>query len=378
MADPRIQRWAETLTRYCLYVQPGETVAVYATTLAMPLVEAVYQEILRAGGYPLLRISLPDLSVSPAANEVLLKEGTEEQLTFVSPLDDWLAEHVHARLRISSEANVCALANVDPARQALAQRADGRLRRRYSEREQQGTFKWCSTLYPTHAYAQNAGLSLAEFAEFVYDACFLNDLDPAARWRELGARQQRYVDWLEGKKRVRILGRDTDLTLSIEGRTFINSDGKRNFPSGEFFTGPVEDSAEGYIRYTVPSAHNGRVVQDIRLRFHRGEVVEATAAQGQEFLEQMLQLDEGARRLGEFAFGTNMSITRSICNTLFDEKIGGTVHLALGNSYPETGGQNVSALHWDMICDLRPQAGGGEVWVDDTLFLKDGTLMLEA
>jgi aminopeptidase len=370
MGDPRIQRWAETLTRYCLYVQPGETVLIQATPLAAPLVEAVYREVLRAGGHPLPRIVLPTFA------EMMLKEGSEEQLSFVSPLDEVMAETLNARLSIQSEENVRALANVDPARQGLLQRASPALRRRYQEREQQGQFKWCGTLYPTNASAQNAGMSLADFTEFVYEACFLNDEDPAACWRALGASQQRYVDWLKGKKRVRVLGRDTDLSLSIEGRTFINSDGKRNFPSGEFFTGPVEESAEGTIRYTIPSAYNGRVVQDIRLTFRNGRVVEATAAQGQEFLEQMLNLDDGARLLGEFAFGNNFGITRGITNTLFDEKIGGTVHLALGNSYPETGGLNHSSLHWDMVCDLRPEAGGGEVWVDDTLVLKDGKLVV--
>ncbi len=370
MTDPRIRRWAETLTRYCLYVQPGETVLIQAAPAAAPLVEEVYREILRAGGHPLPQIMLPTLM------EIALKEGSDEQLSFVSPVDEQLSETVSARLWIQSEENVSALAQVDPARQAVLQRASPRLRRRYRDREQQGQFKWCGTLYPTNAYAQNAGMSLANFNEFVYEACFLNDEHPADRWRELGASQQRYVDWLKGKKRVRVLGRDTDLSLSIEGRTFINSDGKRNFPSGEFFTGPVEDSAEGTIRYTIPSAMNGRVVQDIRLRFHQGEVVEATAVQGQEFMEQMLNLDKGAKYLGEFAFGNNFGITQGISNTLFDEKIGGTVHLALGSSYPETGGLNQSSLHWDMVCDLRPEAGGGEVWVDDTLFLKDGKLMI--
>jgi len=369
LSDPQIQRWAETLTRYCLYVQPGETVEINATPVAAPLVEAVYREVLRAGGHPLPRIALPDLQ------EVLLREGSEAQLSYLSPLHTLRAETINARLSIGSETNVSALATIDPARQAVAQRSENSLRQRFSERERQGTFKWCGTLYPTNAYAQNAGMSLADFTAFVYDACFLNDEQPAERWRELGAHQQRYVDWLKGKERVRILGSDTDLSLSIAGRTFINSDGKRNFPSGEFFTGPVEDSAEGTIRYTVPSAHGGRVVQDIRLRFHEGRVVEAHAVQGQEFLEQMLEMDGGARFLGEFAFGNNFGITRGICNTLFDEKIGGTVHLALGNSYPETGGLNVSALHWDMVCDLREAAGGGEVWVDDTLFLKDGKLL---
>jgi aminopeptidase len=365
-----MRRWAETLTNYCLYVKPGETVGIYATPLAEPLVAEVYRAVLRAGGHPLVRLSLPEL------NEVLLQEASSSQLGYVSPVEEALAETLDARLRIQSDANLRALAGVDPARQSLSQRAGGLAARRYHEREQAGKFKWCGTLYPTPAAAQNAEMSLADFTELVYEACFLNDDNPATRWRELGRRQQRYVDWLRGKERVRILGRDTDLTLSIAGRTFINSDGKRNFPSGEFFTGPVEESVEGTIRYTIPSAISGRVVQDVTLRFHQGEVVEARAAQGQAFLEQMLGMDAGARRLGEFAFGNNFGITRGICNTLFDEKIGGTIHTALGNSYPETGGRNHSSLHWDLVCDLRPDAGGGEVWVDDMLFLKDGKLIL--
>jgi aminopeptidase len=240
-----------------------------------------------------------------------------------------------------------------------------------------GELNWCLTLYPTEAYAQDADMSLADFTEFVYGACFLNDADPAESWRALGRRQQFYVDWLAGKERVHIVGPETDLRLSIKGRTFRNSDGRRNFPSGEFFTSPVEDSAEGTIRYTIPSAVNGRLVRDVRLRFAHGRVVEATAAQGEAYLREMLAMDEGAGLLGEFAFGNNAGIQRGIRNILFDEKIGGTVHLALGNSYPETGGKNISALHWDMICDLRAAAGGGEVYVDDTLFLKDGRLVLQ-
>ncbi len=198
-------------------------------------------------------------------------------------------------------------------------------------------------------------MSLADFQEFVYEACFLNSPDPAERWRELGRAQQFYVDWLAGKREAHIVGPDTDLRLSIAGRTFRNSDGKRNFPSGEFFTSPVEDSAEGHIRFTIPSAVNGRLVQDVLLRFERGQVVEAKAATGDDYLREMLALDPGASRVGEFAFGNNSGIQRGIRNILFDEKIGGTIHMALGNSYPETGGQNVSALHWDMVCDLRPQ-----------------------
>lgn len=369
--DPRISRWAKTLVNYCLDVRPGHMVLIHATPAAEPLVAEVYREVLRAGGNPIPQISLPSLS------EIALREGNDDQLAWINPANRMLLEQANARLFIESETNTRHLANVDPARQASASRAARELGQIRSRRMATNELHSCLTLYPTEAYAQDAEMSLAELTEFVYTACFLNSEDPAERWRELGRRQQFYVDWLRGKDRVHVVGPDTDLRLSIAGRTFNNSDGKRNFPSGEFFTGPVEDSVEGTIRFTIPTVVNGHTVQDVRLRFEHGRVVEATAAQGQGYLDAALEIDGGARYLGEFAFGNNFGIQRGIRNILFDEKIGGTIHMALGNSYPETGGKNVSALHWDMICDLRAAAGGGEVYVDDTLFLKDGKLMLQ-
>ena len=369
--DSRISRWAKTLVGYCLDVRPGEIVQITATSAAEPLVAEAYREVLRAGGHPAPAIRMSRLT------EAWLREGNDEQLQWINPADRLLAEQVDCFLNIQSETNTRQYAGVDPSRQAIAQRAQRELFHLRQNRPEGHEARWCLTLYPTEAYAQDADMSLEDFTEFVYEACFLNSDDPAARWKELGERQQFYVDWLRDKRNVHIIGPDTDLKLSIAGRTFRNSDGKRNFPSGEFFTGPVEDSAQGHIRYTVPSNVNGRAVQDIRLRFENGRVVEATAAQGQEFLDKMLDLDNGARYLGEFAFGNNFGIQHTTRNILFDEKIGGTVHLALGNSYPETGGKNVSGLHWDMICDLRPAAGGGEVYVDDILVLKDGKLVLQ-
>lgn len=368
--DPRIERWAKTLVGYCLDVQPGQLVTISATPVAEPLVREVYREVLRAGGHPLPQLHLPSLA------EVKLAEANDEQLTWLSPTDRLLAEQADARLTIASETNTRRLSGVDPKRQALQGRAARELRTIRQQHHVPGDDRWCLTLYPTEAYAQDAGMSLHDFEEFVYGACLLNEQDPAAAWRALGERQQGYVEWLEGKREVHVLGPDTDLHLSIAGRTFRNSDGKRNFPSGEFFTSPVEDSAEGHIHYTVPSSVNGQRVRDIRLTFERGRVVKATAVEGQRYLEEMLETDDGARTLGEFAFGNNPDIQIPTGNILFDEKMGGTVHLALGNSYPETGGKNVSGLHWDMICDLRPAAGGGKVYVDGTLFLEDGRLVV--
>ena len=368
MQDIRVERWAHTLIHYCLYLKAGETVAIFATPLAAPLIEAVYREALSVGAHPFPVIELESLE------DILLREGNDEQLATLSPAVAATASRADAQLRIGSKSNTKAMSGIDPARLAKRRQAGYAMRSLQHEREQKQQFRWASTLYPTPAYAQDAEMSLAEFEEFVFDVCFLNDPDPIARWREVSVQQQRLVDWLAGRRKVRVLGKHTDLSLSIDGRVFINSDGKRNFPSGEFFTGPVENSANGVIQFDIPATYEGLTIEGVRLVFREGKVVEATARQGQAFLDRMLELDAGARFLGEFAFGNNPRVTRSIRNTLFDEKIGGTVHLALGNSYPETGGLNHSALHWDMVCDLRHS---GEVWVDDVLFLKDGKILIQ-
>src|SRR5437764_1635374 len=367
MQDIRIERWAHTLIHYSLSVKSGETIAIHATPLAAPLVEAVYREILRTGEHPVPLIDLENLE------EILLRQGSDAQLTKISPVSSALVESVDARLSIGSRSNTKALSGVEPGRTAKRRRALQGLSQAFRKREQAGNFRWSSTLYPTTGYAQDAEMSLHDFEEFVFDVCFLNAHDPIARWKELAVQQQRLVDWLVGHKQVHIKGERTDLTLSIQDRMFINSDGKRNFPSGEFFTGPVENSANGVIQFDIPASHDGHSIEGVRLVFREGRAVEASARQGQAFLDQMLELDAGARYLGEFAFGNNPSITRGTKNTLFDEKIGGTVHLALGNSYPETGGLNQSALHWDMVCDLRKS---GEVWVDEVLLLKVGMILV--
>lgn len=367
MNDIRIERWAHTLVHYCLYLKPGDILSIQATPLAAPLIEAVYREALRVGAHPVPLIELEGLA------EILLREGNDSQLTTLSPLALTMAEKATARLNIQSSSNPKALSTVPPERSARRQQSMRSISSKFRQREQAGEFRWCGTLYPTTGYAQEANMSLKEFEEFVFDVCFLNDPDPIARWKELAARQQRYVDWLVGKKQVHVLGEGTDLKLSIADRIFINSDGKRNFPSGEFFTGPIENSANGVVQFDIPATYGGRSVEGVRLVFRDGKVVEASARQGNDYLQQMLNIDDGARYLGEFAFGTNKGVTQATKQILFDEKMGGTIHMALGASYPETGGLNHSALHWDMVCDLRTS---GEVWIDDTLFLKDGQILI--
>lgn len=363
LTDPRITKMAEVLIRYSLDIQPGDLLTIQAQPVAAPLIAECYRQTLLAGGYPHLDLTLPGI------DEIFYKTASDEQLAFISPRVRQTMETFQARLSILSDTNTKGLSGVDSAKQARAQAARRELTQRFMERDASGDLKWNVAMYPTEAYAQDAEMSLGELAEFIFGACLLNDPDPVASWRAVGERQARLIDWLKGKQEVRLVGPGTDLTFSVAGRTFINDEGKKNFPGGEFFTGPVEDSARGTICFSYPAAFQGKEVADVRLRFAQGRVVEARAAKNEDLLQQLLGLDDGAQYLGEFAFGSNPGVTRYTKNILFDEKIAGTVHLALGAGYPATGSRNQSALHWDLVCDLRD---GGEIYVDGQLFAKDG------
>jgi aminopeptidase len=367
MVDIRLQRMARVLVNYSLGVKKGDRLAIVTGPQAAPLVREVVREAVRAGGYPETFVSLPGVQ------EILLKEGSDEQLSYIPAAQRMIFEEYETLLQLYSQDNTKELNGVDPARMAIVQQARRDLSHAYMQRTAKGLLRWNIAMFPTQAHAQDAEMSLSDFEDFIYRACFLDDEDPVARWQELSWKQEYYVNWLKGKHSVHLRGQDTDLTFSIEGRIFINDDGHFNLPGGEFFTGPVEDSANGYIRYSFPASFAGRSVEDVRLRFEHGRVVEATAAQGQDYLDKMLALDEGARRLGEFAFGNNRNVDRCTKNVLFDEKMGGTVHLALGASIPQTLGVNQSALHWDMVCDLRQ---GSEIRVDGELFCKDGQFVV--
>jgi aminopeptidase len=367
MTDTRLLRMADVLVNYSIGVKKGERLAIRTPAAATPLVREIYRAALRAGALPETFVSLPGIT------EILLKEGSDEQLTYIPDSQRQIYEEFETMISLWASHNTKELNNVDPSRTALVRKAGQGLFDTYMQRSMQNTFRWVGALYPTEAAAQDAEMSLSDFEDFAYHACFLDDENPAERWRELSREQARLVQWLKGKHTVHLRGQDTDLTLSIEGRPFINCDGHLNFPDGEFFTGPVETSANGYIRYSFPCSFNGVSIEDVRLRFENGVAVEATAARGQAYLDQMLSVDEGARRLGEFAFGNNRNVDRCIRHTLFDEKMFGTVHLALGKSIPESLGVNQSAIHWDMVCDLRQ---GSEIRVDDELFCKDGQFVI--
>lgn len=363
MSDPRVVQLADILVNYCTEVRTGDWVLVRGHVAAMPLVEAVVEGVVRAGGNPTVQLE------SDILTETILRSAGEEQLAWTSPLDELMAEKLDVRIAIVAAENTRTLTGVDPQRQQRYQAARRKFLRRYMERSAAGEHRWVGTIFPCQAYAQEADMSLREYEDFVYAATFADQPDPVACWHEIRDMQQRLVDWLVGKEQVQVQGPHIDLALSIAGRTFINSDGKRNMPSGEIFTGPVEDSVNGWVRFSYPAIRDGREVDGVEFEFKDGKVVRAAAQKNEEYLLSQLDIDEGARYLGEFAIGTNYKIQRFTKSILYDEKIGGTVHMAVGAGYPETGSQNQSNVHWDFICDMRNDS---RILVDGELFYENG------
>ena len=357
---------ARVLVEYALGVQPGWMVTISAGVAGLPLVTSVYRHVLEVGARPYVLLDVP------GATEMLLRYGSDEQLTQTDPYRLMMVEQSDAILDIYSEDNTRALNNTDPGRQGLLAQANQILRAKSMARIMENRPRTL-TIFPTNAYAQDADMSLSDFENLVFAACLLDgEMDAAQRWREVSAMQQRIVDWLAGKRVVHMEAPGTDLTMSIEGRNFVNSDGKRNFPSGEVFTSPVEDTVAGHIAFTYPASYGGRSVQGVRLRFEHGRVVEYSAEQGEDYLAAMLAIDEGARKLGEFAIGTNPGVTQITRNVLLDEKIAGTAHVALGRAYPNAGGKNESAIHWDMVTDMKQ----GRITVDGELLYENGAFVI--
>lgn len=357
MMDPRTRNLARTLVRYCIAARKGQTVGVSGGVLAAPLFAAVYEELLAAGAFPALNMA-PD-----GLGEILYQKGQKHHFTTITPYQRAYAKCVDATISIYSQSNTRALSAADPKKQVQLSRTMRPISEILAHK------RWVITLFPTDAYAQDAEMSLRAFEDFVYGATFSDERDPVAAWKAIGKKQERLIARLRGADKIRIVGPDTDIELSVKGRKFVNSAGHRNMPSGEVFAAPVETSAEGHIRFDYPICAYGREISGVRLVFRKGAVVEAHAEKHADFLKTMLASDPGAKRLGELGIGTNRKIQRFVKSILFDEKIGGTIHLALGRSPLDTHGKNQSAIHWDLIKDLRH---GGAIYVDGRAFEKDG------
>ena len=367
MTDPRVSKLAKVLINYSLEIKPGQKLRISASPLASDLTLAAYEEAIKAGAHVIIEQPLDE------ATELFFKFASDEQLDFVSPVRKLVVETFDADLRIDASPNRRMLSGVDPDKMARSAKARTELSKTFLDRSARKELNWCLTVYPNNANAQDADMSLRDYTDFVFEAGMLNEEDPAKFWRAEGERQGKLVNWLKGQNRVVLKGSNIDLTLSIKDRTFEPCAGKFNFPDGEIFTGPVEDSANGWVRFKYPAIELGQEIQDIELWFENGKVVKETASKNQELLTSTLNTDAGARYLGEWGIGTNYGITKFTKDMLFDEKIGGTFHFAVGAGYPETGSKNESAIHWDMLCDMAES----EVTVDDELFYKDGKPVID-
>jgi aminopeptidase len=362
--DSRVARLGELIVSYSLELERGQILRVDVPPVAAPLAIELYRAALRAGGHPYANVELEQLP------EILVKKGNDDQLEFLSPIAAAEIEFVDAIVTVWAESNTRALSRVPPERHQRLIASSRRLAKRRWERIAAGELRWCGVVFPTAAHAQDAEMSLDEYEQFVFRACHVEGTeDPVAHWNGVSDELHRRAEVLGEAREIRIVGPDTDLRLGVEGRKWQPADGRYNMPDGEVYTSPHEAATEGEIRFTFPALFRGREVEDIRLRFEGGKVVAAEAARGLEFLEALLEVDDGARRLGEVAFGLNYEIDRFTNNTLFDEKIGGTMHVALGSAFEELGGRNTSALHWDLVCDLRAD---GEVYADGELVWQAG------
>ena len=373
MSDPRVQKFAKVLVEHSARIVPGDRVLIEGTTAAEPLVRELYIQILEKGGHPHPMISFPGM-VPFIQDDLYLTYAKDSQLDFVPTFYKLAYDQFESRIRVHSATNTRATTRIDPVKAQRRGKATSVITESQMRRGAENAFKWVTTLYPTDAYAQDAGMSLKEYEDFVFNAVHAQEDDPIAYWNGTSAGQQKAIDFLANKSQIVMRGPNVDLTLSIKGRKFMNSTGVYNMPDGEIFTGPVEDSVNGWVKFTYPAIYGGVAVEGAELTFVRGRVEQAKAEKNQDYLIKMLESDAGSRFLGEYAIGTNFDIDKFTGNILFDEKIGGTFHMALGAGYPETGSHNKSAIHWDMICDLRTDS---EILVDGELFYKNGQFVFD-
>ncbi|MFM8319500.1 MAG: aminopeptidase [Chloroflexota bacterium] len=363
MSDPRVRKFAQILVEYSTNVRPGDRVAVTGTTAAIPAMREIYALTLQRGGYPHMLIDLPE------QDELLMANASDEQLDYQYTFHKQAFEDFDVLIKLRSETNTRAMTNVPVERMARRGKTLSQLIAAQMRRGATGELRWMSTLFPTHAYAMEADMGFEQYQDFFFSACYANDPDPVSKWLAVRAEQERLIQRIEGHDRVELRGPNVELSLSIRGRTFKNACGENNLPDGEIYTGPVEDSLNGWVRYTYPAMYQGTIVSGVELKFENGRLVQATAQENQATLLRAIEADPGARYVGEFAIGTNYNINRFTKSILLDEKIGGSFHMALGAGYPETGSKNRSAIHWDMICDMR---GDSEIRLDGELIYRDG------
>jgi len=365
--DPRYQKLAKVLVQYSANVQPGELCRISGSTISEPLIIAIHREVIKSGGHADLALLPDELKLT------MLEEGTDEQLQYENPIALNSVDLIDVSIGLWGQKNTRILSKVPPEKTAKLSQGRRSFMNKFLAKAAEGKLKWVGSMFPCEASAQDAEMSLADYEEFVFRGGLLHLEDPVAGWKQLSEQQQRLADFLMPKKELRfVTPQGTDLTVGIEGRTWINCDGHENFPDGEVFTGPIENATQGIVKYSFPAVYGGRESDGIVLKFEDGVVVEAFASKGEDYLLAMLDQDSGARVLGEIAIGTNYAITQYTKNTLFDEKIGGTFHAAVGTSYPESGGKNESGLHWDMVCDLRQ---GGQIFADGELLSENGRFL---
>ena len=361
------EKYAKVLVNYSTKVKKGDKVIIRAEAQAQPLVKAVYEEVLKQGAFPILRISLDEI------NNSYFKYATDEQLDYVDEFVQFEYEKADALIAISAPYNTKALSQVPSEKQARRSKATKELSTLMLSRSEKGELNWVICNFPTNSRAQEGKMSLQEYTDFLLNTCYLDEPDPVAKWEQMEKFQSRIADILTTKSKIRFVGEKTDITFSSKGRKWISCSGKNNFPDGEIFTSPVEDSANGTVFFDFPAIYRGNEVNNITITLKDGKVVEAHAEKNEEFLQKMLNLDEGASFVGEIAIGTNTNVTKVTGDILLDEKIGGSIHIAFGASYPETGGKNESGLHWDIIKNMK---NGGKIYADDELIYENGKFII--
>jgi len=374
VTDIRVQKFAKVLVEHSARIVPGDRVLIEATTAAEPLIRELYIQILEKGGIPHPMIALPGMMPFSQDDMYVTYAKTDAQLEFVPTFYKLAYDQFESRIRIHSATNTRGSSNLDPVKGGKRGKALSAITEAQFRRGAEGVFKWVTTQYPTEAYAQDANMSLQEYEDFVFGAVHTNEDDPIAFWKSVETKQQSAVDYMKGKSQVVLRGPNVELTLSVKGRTFMNSYGTFNMPDGEIYTGPVEDSVDGWVKFTYPANYGGVSVEGAEVTFSKGRVQKARADKNQDYLLKTLDADAGSRYLGEFAIGTNFDIQRFTGQILFDEKIGGSFHIAFGAGYPETGSKNKSSIHWDMICDMRTDS---EILVDGELFYKNGQFVFD-